>query len=84
MFTYELMQLLRQAPSFTEHGLKPHGLFMPSFKLKHKEYCIVNKIDHVIIKPKYWYHDDGSYSVSSPPPKTFYNVHDAYDYLMNN
>lgn len=82
-FIHELMNLLRQTPRFTEVGLKPHGQFMPSFKIKHREYCIVNKSDYVIIKPKYWYHDDGSYSVSPPPPKTFYSVQDAYEYLTS-
>lgn len=82
-FIHELMDLLRQAPTFSETGLKPHGQFMPSIKIGHREYNIVNKIDHVIIKPKYWYHDDGSYSVSPPPSKTFYSVQDALKYLTS-
>lgn len=80
-FFNELMDLLRNSPSFSEQGLKPHGQFMPSFKIKHREYCIVNKNDHVIIKAKYWYHEDGSHTVSPPPPKIFYSMQKAYKYL---
>jgi hypothetical protein len=83
VFIHELMDLLRQNPKFEDRNLKPQGHFMPSFRIGNREYNIVNKIDHVIIRPKHWYHDDGSYTVSPPPARTFNSVESALEYLTS-
>jgi hypothetical protein len=82
-FIHELMDLLRQNPKFSEINLKPQGHFMPSIRIGYCEFNIVNKVDHIIIKPKYWYHNDGSYTLSPPPPKTFNSVQSAFEYLTS-
>jgi len=87
-FIHELMAMLKKyAVGFSENNLRPQAGFYPSFRIGWREYNIVNtNIDGnecVIIQPKYFYHSDGSYSVSPPPKKTFYHIQNAFEYLTS-
>lgn len=80
-FIKDLMEMLKQVPRFSDKGLIQTGDFYPSFRIGYREYSIVNKTNHVIIQPKYFYHEDGSYTNSKPPKKIFHSAQNAFEYL---